>query len=174
VGTAGGGNRIAKTCGAPASSRTLSASKAQKRLAYATEQLKFVPDELIAACLVLIERYHAREPFVSAADVVWRSHAQELLRAHRALRTLFKQACRTRRAKPAKERQEQVAALILACEILVRDFGGWSAHFPEAKQKAKQLFAPVSKPRVLVINTYGYPIFDMYGSSAGTAPAKPD
>lgn len=156
-----GGNRPGKTRAAPSSSRRVSVEREQKRLAQAIEQFKFVPDALIAACRVLIKRYHAREPCVSAADVVWRSDARELLQHHRGLRTLFRQACKTRRANSAKEQQQQVAALILACEILTRDVGGWSAQFPEAKQKAQQLSAAASEKREWLVETYGYPIFDV-------------
>jgi hypothetical protein len=147
----------------PPSSRTLSAAKARERLADAREQFEFMPNELIVACRVLIQRYHARKPSVSPADVVWHSDTHDLLRHHRGLRTLFKQACNTRRAKLARERQEYVAALILACEILLRDSGMWSEQFPKAKQRAEQLFAAASKSGVSLIETYGYPISDVYG-----------
>jgi hypothetical protein len=142
----------------------LSGSKAAAKVAAAWNEFAFLPPELFSACRVLVEHYHARQPASckSPVEVVWRSDASELLRLHGGMKMLFKQACRTRRAKPAKERQENVAALILACETLVRGLGGWGEQFPEAKQQAEKLLGAVSERWVWLIDTYGYPIHGMY------------
>ncbi|HTW54167.1 MAG TPA: hypothetical protein VME45_19925 [Stellaceae bacterium] len=145
---------------APSSSRTLSAAKARKRLGSARDQFEFVPEELVAECLHLIQRYHAGKPFGSVADVIWRSDAHRLVKDHPALRILFEYACSTRGAKLARQRQEDIAALILAAEILVREFGGWSAQFPQAKQQADRLFTKLSIDRGWLIGIYGYPTLD--------------
>lgn len=138
-------------------SRRLSGLEARKQLASARDQFEFLPAELIESCRLLIERYHASERCVSPADIVWRSDGQELLQHHCGLRTLFRHACRTRTARLAKERIEILAALILACETLVRGFGGWAVRFPEAKQQAEELFARGLKRQVWLIETYGHP-----------------
>lgn len=155
VENAGGGKRVAR-----ASSRgALSVKKAAAQIAAAWDEFGFLPPELVSACGLLVQRYHAHQaqPGDSVVKTVWLSDADELLRHHRALKILFGRACRTRRVKPAKERQETVAALILACETLVQDEAGWGRRFPEAKQKAEQLLAKVSKRRAWLIDRYGYP-----------------
>jgi hypothetical protein len=154
VGSTGGQKRIAG-----ASSRTLSASKAAARFAVAWNEFGFLPPELVSACGVLVERYHAQQaqPCKWPVEIVWRSDADELLRHHRALKTLFDRGCRTRRANLAKELQEHVAALILACETLVQDEAGWGARYPEARASAVQLFAKVSDRRPWLMETYGCP-----------------
>lgn len=154
---AGGGKAIAR-----ASSRTLGASKVAARIAGARAQFGFLPPELISACGLLVQHYHRyhQQPSCSAIELVWLSDAHELLRQHEALRTVFEHACRTRRAKPAKERQETVAALILACETLAQDEKGWGARYPEARRSAMQFFAKVSDSRPWLIETYGYPALE--------------
>jgi len=144
-----------------ASGRTLGASKTAAKITAAWSEFGFLPPELFSACRALVERYHARpQPCKSPAEIVWRSDAWALLRLHSGLRVLFVQACNTRKAKPAKERQENVAALILACEGLVRDFDGWGAQFPDAKLQAERLFAGVSRNRNWLMDTYGYPTLE--------------
>jgi len=154
VGSAGGQKRIAG-----ASSRTLSASKGAARITLAWNEFDFLPPELVSACGALVERYHAQQVQSCKwpVEIIWRSDADELLRHHRALKTLFDRACRTRRAKLANELQEHVAALILACETLVQDKAGWGARYPEARASAVELFANVSDSRPWLMETYGCP-----------------
>lgn len=144
---------------APASSRTLSASKAAAQVAAARDEFDFLPSELVCACGALIGRCHAQraQPCNSPVEVVWSSDADELLRHQRALKTLFRHACRTRRAKRAKELQENVAALILACETLAQDEAGWGARYLKARASALQVFAKVSDRRPWLMETYGFP-----------------
>jgi len=145
---------------ASASSRTLSASKTAAQIAAAWDEFGFLPPDLVSACAALVKRYHNQraQPSKSPVEVVWCSDADELLRRHQALRTLFWRACRTRRAKPAEEMQQGVTALILACETLVQDEAGWGARYPKARASALQLFAKVSRRRPWLMETYGGPL----------------
>jgi hypothetical protein len=147
---------------ARASSRTLSASKAAAQVAVAWDEFRFLPPELVSACGVLVERYHARQehPCKGPVEVVWRSDADQLLRYSRALKTLFGLACKTRRAQPAKKLQHDVAALILAGEVLVQDDVGWGARYPKARENAQQIFAKVSVSRAWLMETYGCPVLE--------------
>jgi hypothetical protein len=142
--------------------RTARAPSRTFNIGSAWDEFDFLPPELVSACGVLVKRYHAQQAQLCKwpVEIVWRTHADELLRQNRTLRALFVRACRTRRSKPAKERQQNIAALILACETLVWDESGWGARFPEAKQKAEQLFGKVSKRRAWLSETYGWPAMD--------------
>jgi hypothetical protein len=158
-----GGKRTARS-----PSGTLNAANAAANTTATSDEFGFLPPDLISPCRELVKRYHAGEPqpWKWPVEIFWRADACVLLRHHSGLRTLFEQASRTRRAKPAKERQWHVVALVLACEILVRDLGGWSAQFPDAKRRAEKLFAEVSTDRGWLVDTYGYPTYDVHGRSA--------
>jgi hypothetical protein len=157
VGNAGGQKRNAL-----ASNRTLSASKAAAQIAAAWDEFGFLPPELVSACGVLVECYHVRQEHLckGPVEVVWRSDADELLRYSRALKTLFGRACKTRGAQAAKKVQHNVAALILACEVLVQDEDGWAARYPKARESALQVFAKVSVSRAWLMETYGCPVLE--------------
>ena len=133
-----------------------------RHTAAASGEFGFLPSELVSACASLVKHYHAEQlqPWKWPIEIVWRSDACVLLRHHSGLRALVEEACKTRRARPAKERQRRFAALILACEILARDLGGWGAQFPEAKHRAEKLFAEVPRNRGWLVDTYGYPTWD--------------
>ena len=156
LGLVGQGNRVMQARAAALSGR----SAARKRVADAREQFEFVPSELVAACLLLIQRYHARPEAGTAADTVWKSDAREMLQHNAALGILFKYACGARGAKQARRQQEAFAALILAFETLVSDLGQWSGRFPEAKHKAEELVGKVPRRRRWLVDTYGYPLLD--------------
>lgn len=103
---------------------------------------------------------------------MWQADAHELLQAYPALKAAFEYACRTRQAKPAKEGQERVAAIILACETLLRDPSGWGARFSEARGTVVQLFAKVSDGRRWLIEIYGYPGIGTFDWAAASKAAQ--
>ena len=157
VKSAGEGKDTPQTSG-----RTLSTSRTAPRIVGAWAQFQFLPSELVSACGLLVQRYHDCRPqsCYSVVEIVWLSAAHELLQDHQALRTVFEHACTTRNAKPAKQRQRAVAASILACEALLQDEVGWGARYPEARERAMQLFAKVSNRRPRLMETYGYPALE--------------
>ena len=60
-------------------------------------------------------------------------------------------------AKRANSSLQAVATLIVALEVLVRDFAGWGTQFPDAQREAKKLLdASPLRPRVWLINEYLY------------------
>ena len=151
------GQRMKQARAAPLRAHKLNAAEGRQRLDRAREQLEFVPDELVVRCRQLIKQYHSRPASGAPADALWNSDSRRLVEDDPALRILFRHACNTRDAKLARERQEGVTALILAVEVLVKEFGRWSAQFPEAKHNAERLFANVSRKRGWLIDLYGYP-----------------
>ncbi len=121
-------------------------------------KFSFVPEELVVKCDSLIESYHAMYGYFCLADMLWRADAREFIDRHDELRQAFKDAARKRNAMRANNSLQAIATLIVALEVLVRDFAGWGTQFPDAQQEAKKLLdaSPVA-PRLWLLNEYLYP-----------------
>ncbi|MBV8836410.1 MAG: hypothetical protein JO000_07725 [Alphaproteobacteria bacterium] len=101
----------------------------------------FVPKELAEKCRQLVDGYHALHGYTCLPDMLWQCSARNLIEDDRELRALFRHAVKQRGARQANDGFAQVATTICALEILVRDFAGWGARFPAARQAAERLAA---------------------------------
>ena len=135
----------------------MATTRTSKALRLAEGKFSFVPEELAVKCDSLIESYHAVYGHFCLADMLWRTHAREFIDRHEELRQVFKDAAKKRSAKRANNSLQAVAALIVALEVLVRDFADWGTQFPDAQQEAKKLLnASPFEPRVWLMNEYLY------------------
>ncbi len=121
---------------------------------------RFVPDELATKCRQLIERYHAVHGYSCLSDILWQSDARAFIHVGKPFGRIFNKACKLRNPKRANELLVSIAVIILALEVLVRDFSGWGNQFPDAKQRAKlMLAAHIPRPRLWLMDTYVYQRF---------------
>jgi hypothetical protein len=101
--------------------------------------LDFLPESLIGRCRRLIQSYHRIHGDSCLPNVLWRSHLGPFIERHGQLSELLRQASRTRSAKKSNENFLMIAATILSLEILASSYAGWSALYPEAGEKARNL-----------------------------------
>jgi hypothetical protein len=100
---------------------------------------RFVPRELAIKCRTLCESFHAMHGYGCLPDMLWHSDARDVIECHRDLHQIFKSAAKTRCAKRANELLLLVATVIVALEVLARDYGGWGKRFPAAKREAEAM-----------------------------------
>jgi hypothetical protein len=105
----------------------------------ANPDFRFVPRELAIKCRSLCESFHAMHGYGCLADMLWQSDARDVIESHRDLNQIFKSAAKTRCAKRANDLMLLVATVIVALEVLARDFGGWGKRFPAAKRGAEAM-----------------------------------
>jgi hypothetical protein len=134
-----------------------------------TVDFDFVPLELSAKCLAVVEKYHAMHGYSCLPDILWRSEVSELIENHDVLRQIFKRACKKKSAKQAYDSMQSIAATMLALEILVHDFAGWGRCFPNARQQAEKLLgvAPF-RYRTWLLDSYIYDSFDALQTASRT------
>jgi hypothetical protein len=101
--------------------------------------LDFLPESLIGRCRRLIQSYHRIHGYSCLPNVLWRSHLGPFIERHGQLGDLLRRASRTRSAKKSNENFLTIAATILSLEILASSYAGWSALYPEAGEKARNL-----------------------------------
>jgi hypothetical protein len=119
---------------------------------------QFLPKELIGKCRRLIESYHAMYGYVGLPDMLWLSDARDVIECHHELMQIFKKASKARGAKRANDSFVLVATVIVAVEVLARDYIGWGKRFPAAKREAEKLIGDISvRPRTWLMDLYLYP-----------------
>jgi hypothetical protein len=133
------------------------------------EDFRFLPLELSAKCLAVVQKYHAVHGYSCLPDILWRSAIRELIENHNVLRQKFIRACKKKSAKQAYESMQGIAATMLALEILVHDFAGWGRDFPDARQQAEKLLgvAPF-RYRTWLLDSYIYDSFDALQTASRT------
>jgi hypothetical protein len=136
---------------------TKSYPQSRPDLSGAKIKFAFVPEELISKCTALVQSYHAINGYPCLPDMLWRSHAREVIEKDKELARIFKKCCKIRGAKNTERLLLFLTSLIVALEILIRDFAGWGSLFPDAKQKAEKLMrASWSKPLPWLMTSYVY------------------
>jgi hypothetical protein len=119
---------------------------------------RFVPHELADRCHKLIDSYHELYGYVGLADMLWLSDARDVVQRHRALTQMFKTASKSRGARRANHSLLLIAAIIMALEVLARDFAGWGKRFPAAKREAETMLGDTSRQsRTWLMDLYLYP-----------------
>jgi len=138
--------------------------------------LRFVPRELAAKCRKLIESYHAMHGYGRLADMLWDSDARDVIECHRDLALVFKSACKSRCARRTNDSLVLVATVILAVEVLARDFAGWGKRFPTAKRQAEAMLMDLPiRERNWFMDKYLYPSLSLHRGLAGAlAPPTVD
>jgi hypothetical protein len=119
---------------------------------------RFLPKELIVKCRKLIASYHGMYGYVGLPDMLWLSDARDVIECHHELMQMFKRASKARGAKRANESFLLIATVIVAVEVLARDYVDWGKRFPAAKREAEKLLGDVStRPRTWLMDLYLYP-----------------
>jgi hypothetical protein len=119
--------------------------------------LDFLPESLIGRCRRLIQSYHRIHGYSCLPNVLWRSHLGPFIERHGQLSELLRQASRTRSAKKSNEHFLMIAATILSLEILASSYAGWSALYPEAGEKARNLLKRNGlSPKMWLMEFYVY------------------
>jgi hypothetical protein len=122
------------------------------------EDFRFVPRDLAGTCRKLIESYHAIHGCSQLADMLWNSDARDIIECHRGLSQIFKNAAKSRYAKRANESLLLIATVIVAVEVLARDFSGWGKRFPVARREAEALLIDFpQRDRAWLMDKYLYP-----------------
>lgn len=134
----------------------------------------FVPAELSDKCRGLIESYHAIYGYGRLADMLWNTDARAVIESNAELSRIFKNASKSRGAKRANSRFMHIATIVMALEVLARDFAGWGKRYPLSRRQAEQLFeAYPARPRAWLMDSYLYPPLGMRREFAG-ALAMPE
>lgn len=136
----------------------------------------FVPRELAAQCRSLIERYHRVHGCTCLPDMLWHADSRGLIQSHKELKGIFKKASMARGVKRANSSLLSIATVIVALEALVRNFAGWGAQFPDARQKAEKLLGEAAPGRrVWLMDAYLHVSHGIdRGSVLGLAPLLGD
>ena len=130
-------------------------------------------EELTVKCRKLIESYHAMYGYVGLPDMLWLSDARDVIECHRELTQIFKKASKARGAKRANDTFLLVVTLIVAVEVLARDYIGWGKRFPAAQREAEKLLGDFStRPRTWLMDLYLYPPLGVH-RELGEALADP-
>jgi hypothetical protein len=119
---------------------------------------KFIPKALAEKCRQLVEACHAMPHYPRLPDIMWQGHTRDFIELNGALLQIFKKASVSRSAKKADQGYRIIATVVLALEVLARDYAGWGTRFPSARRKATALiteFRPSAHS--WLINTYLYP-----------------
>jgi hypothetical protein len=128
----------------------------------------FVPTELSDKCRGLIESYHAMYGFGRLADMLWNTDARAVIESNAQLLRIFKSASKSRGAKRANNTFIHIATIVMALEVLARDFAGWGKRYPQSRRLAEQMFdAYPARPRTWLMDSYLYPPPGMRRDFAG-------
>jgi hypothetical protein len=100
---------------------------------------EFLPTELTDKCYLLVRGYHDLYGYTCLPDMLWHSDARYAIEFDPKLSKIFRKASRTRRTKPANAALLRLATILVALEVLARDFGSWGLRFPAARQEAQRL-----------------------------------
>jgi hypothetical protein len=120
--------------------------------------LGFLPPALTGQCRSLIESYHEVHGYTCLPDVLWKSRLGPLIESHPEFRQLLRKASTTRSAKKSNQGFVGIATRILALEILVTSFAGWSAIYPEAAARAQMILKHGTQSRQMpLLEFYLYP-----------------
>jgi hypothetical protein len=120
--------------------------------------LSFLPQALTGQCRSLIESYHEVHGYTCLPDVLWKSRLGPLIESHPEFRQLLRKASTTRSAKKSNQGFVRIATAILALEILVTSFAGWSAIYPEATAQAQMILKHGTNSRQMpLMEFYLYP-----------------
>ncbi len=139
----------------------------------ASSNFGFVPKELAGRCRALIESYHAMHGYGCLPDMLWQSDAHNFIERRDDLRRIFKDAAKSRRAKPANEWLTFIATTVVSLEALARDFAGWGKRFPAAKQQAERLLGDYPLGRhIWFMDLYLYPLAFHHRAASTPAPAS--
>ena len=131
-------------------------------IANALMKFSFVPDDLRERCGTFVKNYHTRNGHFCLPDMLWNSNARSLIHNQKALEELFKYAAHTRSSKKANDSLQIIATVVVALEVLARDFAGWGTQFPDAKRQAEELLDDITlRPRVWLTDKYAYPSSDI-------------
>jgi hypothetical protein len=134
---------------------------------------QFLPKELTVKCRKLIESYHAMYGYVGLPDMLWLSDARDVIECHSELTQIFKKASKARGAKRANDTFLLVVTLIVAVEVLARDYIGWGKRFPAAQREAEKLLGDFStRLRTWLMDLYLYPPLGVH-RELGEALADP-
>jgi hypothetical protein len=129
---------------------------------------RFVPRELATKCRRLCESFHAMHGYGCLPDMLWHSDARDVIESHRDLNRIFKSAAKTRCAKRANDLLLLIATVMVATEVLARDFAGWGKRFPAAKREAEAVLIDFgARPRKWFMDQYLYPALDVHRGLGG-------
>jgi hypothetical protein len=117
----------------------------------------FLPKELTAKCLALVESYHSMHGYVGLPDMLWLSDARDVIECDRELTEIFQKAAKSRGAKRANDSFLLIATVIVSLEVLARDFADWGKRFPKAKREAEKLLGDFPRRRRCLMDFYLYP-----------------
>jgi hypothetical protein len=132
-------------------------------IANAVMKFSFVPDDLRERCRTLVKNYHTRYGHLCLPDMLWNSDARLLINSEKTLKEIFKYATHTRSSKKANDSLQIIATIVVAVEVLARDFAGWGTQFPNAKRQAEKLLGDIPLlPRVWLMDKYGYLSSDIH------------
>jgi hypothetical protein len=130
---------------------------------------QFVPRELAAKCRRLVDSYHGIYGHAGLPDMLWLSGARDIIECHGDLERIFKKASKLRGAKRANELFQLIATVIVALEVLARDYAGWGKRFPTRKKEAEKLLGELpSGRRVWLMDLYLYPSLGVRREFANT------
>jgi hypothetical protein len=119
---------------------------------------RFVPRELAVRCRKLVESYHAIYGYACLPDMLWNSDARDVIECQRDLTRILTKASKSRCAKRANDSFVLIATVIVALEVLARDFAGWGKRFPAAKREAEGMLIDFPlRPRTWFMDKYLYP-----------------
>jgi hypothetical protein len=135
----------------------------------ASSNFRFIPSELAVKCKTLIESYHEMHGYGPLPDMLWHSNARDVIECHRELMDIFQSASRSRCAKRANSSMLLVATVIVAVEVLARDFAGWGKRFPAARREAEGVLIDFTRrTRGWFMDQYLYPTLSLHRERANT------
>jgi len=138
----------------------------------AKSDLAFLPANLVTQCRMLIESFHELHGYSCLPDILWKARLGPFIETHRELRELLKKASTTRSAKKSNEGFVKIASTILSLEILVSQFAGWSAIYPQAASAAQAMLKRnAGNSHMPLIEFYLYP--PKYPNAATIATLAP-
>ena len=137
--------------------------------------LQFVPRDLAFKCRKLVETYHDIYGCAGLPDMLWLSGGRDVIECHSALTRIFTKASKSRGAKRANDTFMLIATVIVALEVLARDYAGWGRRFPAAKREAENLLGDLPPgQRVWLMDWYLYPSLGVRPGFASTLAPPPD
>lgn len=135
---------------------------------------RFLPRELTVKCRKLIGNYHAIYGYVDLPDMFWHSDARDIIERQRDLAQIFRRASKSKRAKRANDAFLHIATMIVAIEVLARDFAGWGKRCPAAKREADKILGNPPRQRVWLMDLYlNPPLGVRRGFANALAPPAP-
>ena len=105
---------------------------------------QLLPRELAAKCCRLVDSYHGIYGHAGLSDMSWLSGARDIIECHGDFEQIFKKASKLRGAKRANESFQLIATVIVALEVLARDYAGWGEQSPTGKKEAEKLLGRIT------------------------------